>query len=62
MIKLADRKYARSEAKKGFIDESYEFVKNLKFAPDLSHKCKKPVKRKSRPSSPKKPPPVATSL
>lgn len=60
--KLASSKYTQSEERKGFIDQSYEFVKSLNFSPDLTHKRKKSVKSKSRPASPKKSTPVAISL
>ena len=60
--KLASRKYTRSEERKGFIDEAYEFVKKLNFTFDLSKKRKKPVKSKSRPTSPKKSTPIAVNL
>lgn len=60
--KLASKKYTWSEERKGFIDQSYEFVKSLNFSPNLSNKHKNFIKRKSRPTSPKKLTPITVRL
>ena len=59
---MASSKFTQSAKRKGFIDQSYEFVKSLNFAPDLSQKCKNSIKSKRRPASPKKSTPVIVSL
>lgn len=52
MDKVVERRYTRLDRDKGPVDEDFEALKNLSFAPDHTLTRKKRIKSTSRPSSP----------